>query len=412
MADIATIIQFSESTIYDLVRAYVLLLWAMVWPLSFGFLLSALVRTRVSDRVIMDHMGRNTLLGGITSFLFGVVSSVCNYAVVGVARTLRMKGATWSNVFTYMTSSTDLGITMIIAIYGLLGASFLGLEVAAAVIFTVAGYGLVVLLDLPKPERLPDTEQADKKHGDMGDDASPSLGMWTQTAVHFYDDIVMTRRDILVGMGIATALGVLVPTSWWSAIFLHHADNPFFIWVWNSFVGIVLAVLTFGCSIGNVSLAAVLWWKGISISGVMSFILASLITFPMLSIYKKHYGMQVMRRLILVNVLGIVVAAVVMEMFVSVSGMSFDRVTSATTSGELGHAVRLALNILFGILGVLAFVVGRKHSSMAGMEGMDMGDLDMDMDKDMGGMDMNMDQDSMDMPMDKTMQDMEKNKEK
>lgn len=391
---ITTIIGNTESLVYDFVRAYLLLLWAMLWPLAFGFLLSAFVRTRVPDSVIMRHMGHNTLLGGVTSFIFGAVSSVCNYAVVGMARTLRMKGATWSNTFTYMTASTDLGITMIIAIYGLLGASFLGLEIAAALIFTVSGYVFVMLLALPKPElshamrdEMPQSTVA------KAEEAPSLLDTWTQTAVHFYDDIAMTRRDILVGMAIASALGVVVPNSWWSTIFLQHAENPFFIWVWNSLVGIVLAVLTFGCSIGNVSLAAVLWWKGISVSGVISFILASLLTFPMLSMYKKHYGLQTTKRLVVVNVLGIVVTGIVMEIFLALTAMPLDRVTSASTGGEIGHSVRLALNILFGVVGVLAFYVGRKHSSMGSMEGMDMdmSDMDMsdmDMGKDMGGMEM------------------------
>lgn len=398
--DMTTMLTLTENSVYDFVRAYVLLLWAMIWPLSFGFLLSAWVRTRVPDRVIMDHMGRNTLMGGVTSFIFGAVSSVCNYAVVGMARTLRMKGATWPNTFTYMTASTDLGITMVIAIYGLLGASFLGLEIAAALIFTVAGYAFAMMLSLPKPEKTMATATMGEEMDSMPDmpdmqgmepEASPEispkkLDTWTQTAAHFYDDVVMTRRDILVGMAIASALGVLVPSSWWSAIFLHQAENPFFIWIWNSLVGIVLAVLTFGCSIGNVSLAAVLWWKGISVSGVMAFILASLLTFPMLSIYKKHYGLQTTKRLVAVNVLGILVASVGMEIFLALTNMPLDRVTSATTSGEIGHSVRFALNVLFGVLGLMAFRVGRKHSTMSDMGGMgDMKEMDM---SDKAGMDM------------------------
>lgn len=390
-SDMTTILALTESTAYDFIRAYVLLIWAMIWPLSFGFLLSAWVRTRVPDHVITKHMGHNTLMGGVTSFVFGAVSSVCNYAVVGMARTLRIKGATWSNTFTYMTASTDLGITMLITIYGLLGASFLGLEIAAALIFTVAGYFLAILFVLPKAEAtetmpdMPDMQNMD----DMGnmdgmDDmqnmpdmqnmdstiSPPKLSPWKQAAVYFYDDVVMTRRDILIGMGIASALGVFVPTSWWSAIFLQQAENPLFIWIWNSLVGMVLAVLTFGCSIGNVSLAAVLWWKGISVSGVMSFILASLLTFPMLSIYRKHYGLGTMKRLIAVNVVGIFVASVGMELFLALSHMPLDRVSSATTGGEIGHSIRFALNILFGVLGLVAFRVGRAHSSMGTMDDM------------------------------------------
>ena len=46
------------------------------------------------------------------------------------------------------------------------------------------------------------------------------------------------------------------------------------------------------CSVGNVPLAALLWNGGISFGGVVSFIFADLIVFPILRIYKKYYGFK------------------------------------------------------------------------------------------------------------------------
>lgn len=364
------LIQATEHTIYDLIRSFALLLWVMLWPLAFGFLLSAIVRTKVSASTISRHLGSNTLLGSITSFVFGVVSSVCNYAVVGMARTLRQKGATWPNVITYMSASTNLGITMVIALYGLLGADFLTLEIATALLLTFAMYALAIALQLPKPEKPSSSNEASQQ--------LPSV--WKQTAVYFYEDIAMTRKDILVGMAVASTVGVLVPSSWWQAIFIHTSEASILAWVWNSIAGSIIAILTFGCSIGNVALAAILWWKGVSIGGVLSFTLASLLTFPMLQIYRKTYGTQVMKKIIYIMVLGIIIASVLIELLVHTSGMTFDRLANASSGGTLGHVVTLALNLLFGTLGVLAYRVGKANSSMGNMS--DMGSMG-----DMNGMD-------------------------
>jgi len=52
------------------------------------------------------------------------------------------------------------------------------------------------------------------------------------------------------------------------------------------------------CSIGNVPLAAALWYGGIRFGGVIAFIFADLITLPLLFIYRKYYGTRPMLRLL------------------------------------------------------------------------------------------------------------------
>jgi uncharacterized protein len=64
--------------------------------------------------------------------------------------------------------------------------------------------------------------------------------------------------------------------------------------VWGPFVGPVIAILSFVCSIGNVPLAAVLYNGGISFGGVISFMFADLIIIPILIIYRKYYGTRMM----------------------------------------------------------------------------------------------------------------------
>jgi uncharacterized membrane protein YraQ (UPF0718 family) len=50
---------------------------------------------------------------------------------------------------------------------------------------------------------------------------------------------------------------------------------------------LVVAVLSFVCSIGNVPLAAVLWAGGSSFAGVISFLFADLIIVPIVLAYRS-----------------------------------------------------------------------------------------------------------------------------
>lgn len=364
---------------YSFIRAYGLLLWNMLWPLAFGFLLSAWIRTRVPAAVVTRHMGKNTLSGGIIALVFGVVSSVCNYAVVGMGGTLRAKGASWPNVLVYMIASTSLGITMIITIYGFMGHTMLLLQVCMTIVFMVLAYFLAMLYRLPAPE-----DTAVRASSGQG-----RQGVWIETAVHFYDDIVMTRRDILVGMAVASAVGVFVPDAWWKVVFFQDSSLPVLTWIWNALIGIIIAILTFGCSVGNVALAAVMWWNGVTPGGVIAFLVASLLTVPMLQLYVKMYSTGVMLRLIGVNVTGILIAALIMDAVLATQGIAFDRPATSLMSGHMSD-VRLALNSIFGIAGLVFFFVGKGHSAMASMSDMSMSDMALMGVKKARGMEMDM----------------------
>ena len=82
----------------------------------------------------------------------------------------------------------------------------------------------------------------------------------------------------------------------WNAVFLH--GHGFWTSLENAIVGPFIAIISFVCSIGNVPLAAALWHGGISFGGVISFIFADLITFPLLLIYRRYYGTRLTLRML------------------------------------------------------------------------------------------------------------------
>jgi uncharacterized membrane protein YraQ (UPF0718 family) len=112
----------------------------------------------------------------------------------------------------------------------------------------------------------------------------------TATSHFFVMDWASVWTDIVLGLLIAGAIAAWVPASFFQSFFF--TSHPLVSAIWGPLVGPLIAVVSFVCSVGNVPLAAVLWNGGISFGGVVSFIFADLIVFPILRIYYKYYGFK------------------------------------------------------------------------------------------------------------------------
>jgi hypothetical protein len=121
---------------------------------------------------------------------------------------------------------------------------------------------------------------------------------WADSATYTMSDLTMLRRELVIGYLVAGFLAVLVPNSVWQAVFI--SGHGFWTSLENAIVGPFIAIISFVCSIGNVPLAAALWSGGISFGGVIAFIFADLIAFPLLMIYRRYYGTRMMLRMLAV----------------------------------------------------------------------------------------------------------------
>jgi uncharacterized membrane protein YraQ (UPF0718 family) len=313
--------------------------WDIYWGLAFGFMLSSLVRAFVPTNTISSRLGRNTAGAVALSSFFGAISSSCSYAAASMARTLLLKGSTWSNAVVFMVASTNLVFEIFIVIATLLGWAFFGGEIAGGLIFIVIS-ALVIAWVYPskvKQEAI-DTASAEEradghdKHahhsrqhdhgamqreeGDNGPSKSPLRTKLAEAAGYFYMDVMMVGKDILIGVAIASFLMVVVPSAFWKALFLSNNSHlpHLAVLAWNALVGIIIAIFAFVCSVGNIVMATVLWQGGISFGGVIAFILADLVTVPMLMVYRKYYGLRTMWFLLITLTSCIFVTAVLVDL--------------------------------------------------------------------------------------------------
>src|SRR5438874_4877656 len=294
--------------IADSLRMAFFMFWETLWPLIFGFGLSGAVQAFVSRSQMQRVMGdrRPKTLG--LAAVFGAASSSCSYAASAMAKSLFAKGADFTTAMVFMLASTNLVIELGLVLWILIGWQFALSEYVGGIIMI----GLLAvfarfffrpaLVERARERLVPPTPNVPGKGGGSEGDAVPlarrlrSPAAWADAASYAMADLVMLRKEMLIGYLVAGFLAVIVPTTLWNAIFLH--GHGVLTSIENVIVGPLIAILSFVCSIGNVPLAAALWKGGISFGGVVSFIFADLITLPLLLIYRRFYGWALTLRIL------------------------------------------------------------------------------------------------------------------
>ncbi|MGO8872163.1 MAG: permease, partial [Acidimicrobiales bacterium] len=284
--------------------------WETLWPLILGFTLSGAVQSFASRRAMQSAMGDYRSSSIARASLYGMVSSSCSYAATAMAKSIFVKGADFVAVCVFMFASTNLVIELGIVLVVLLGWQFAVSEFIGGIIMIVlltllGGLWLRGRLVVQARERLTHDSEDGHVHGPPEDTALQlrpwsqklrSRAGWADAATYTMADLTMLRRELLIGYTVAGFLAVAVPTHLWNVVFLH--GHGFWTSVENVLVGPLIAIVSFVCSIGNVPLAASLWKGGISFGGVISFIFADLITFPLLLIYRRYYGGRLTLRML------------------------------------------------------------------------------------------------------------------
>jgi uncharacterized protein len=371
--------------IIHIFKALFYMIWDIYWGLAAGFILSSLVRAFVSTEKISSRLGKDTIAATGLSTFFGAVSSSCSYAAASMARILLIKGSTWSNAVSFMVASTNLVFEIFIMIVSLLGWAFFGGEVIGGLFFIVLSASLINRFFPPKikdeaRQHIVHSEGDHAHHHEHHQEAKPPcchsmpkqkeanhVGFTSKLRTasgHYYMDVTMVGKDIGIGLIIASVLMVLVPERFWQSLFLTgHTTLPHFVVLcWNALVGILVAVIAFVCSVGNIVMAAVLWHGGISFGGVIAFILSDLVTIPMLLVFKSYYGRKTMWYLLAFLVTSIFFTALFLDYLFAALHWLPKPLTGAMQM-EQAHFqwnYNAWLNLLFIPLSIIYFFWGKK----------------------------------------------------
>ncbi|MGO9873502.1 MAG: permease [Acidimicrobiia bacterium] len=380
---------FVVSDIGRSLREAFFMFWVTLWPLILGFSLSGAVQAFVPREAMERTMGDHRAVSVTRASTWGMVSSSCSYAATAVAKSLFQKGADFVTAMIFMFASTNLVIELGIVLIVLMGWQFAAAEFIGGpiMIALLALTGSVVIGRVRAErarQRLQSGQMLDGHDHDamvgVSDERQAQLertswstklrsrAAWSDAASYTMADLKMLRRELLVGYLVAGFLAVLVPTHVWNAVFLQGHG------VWTSLenviVGPFIAIISFVCSIGNVPLAAALWAGGISFGGVIAFIFADLITFPLLLIYRKYYGTRLMLRLLVWFWAVMAAAGLIVEGLFSWAGLIPHRTSTSIVTTSFQWNYTTFLNFVLIAAGAYLYWLYRHRDRLGGGAGL------------------------------------------
>ena len=304
--------------------------WDSLFGLIFGFLISAIVQVAITPATMHRYFGAN-LKGIVYGAGFGIISSSCSYSSAAAARAFYQKGADLRSIFSFLISSTNMNLAILILFWTLLGWRFAFAEFfGGIVIIIVVAFGLTVLFgaaeldrlrrEHPPPHRAGDM-QHDEAHGAHGEGtagqgvtALRKAETWGAVGKTALNDVRMLRADLIGGYILAGFGAALIPQEWLSGVLRAIGSIPIVGYAALLAAGLVIAVVTFVCSMGNVPVARYLALAGIPLGANTSFIYGDLLVPPLVAIYRKSFPARVTWTFVGLFALGAMIAGAVMDL--------------------------------------------------------------------------------------------------
>lgn len=316
-------------------------LWDSLFGLIFGFLISAIVQVALTPATLHRYMGPN-LRGILYAAGFGIISSACSYGSAAAARGFYQRGADVRAVFAFLISSTNMNVAILILFWSLLGWKFAFAEFFGGIIIiavVTAGFSIIfrpqelerLRREHPSPQRDAQTvvteclicgmegapELAAEYEGrtyrtcgrrhyqDLLADPARYLGNWPEVpatreslrrlrtwrkiAQTSLNDVQMLQTELIVGYLIAGFAAALVPQQWLASALHTVGAVPYVGYILLLAVGLLIAIVTFVCSMGNVPVARFLAGAGIPLGANTTFIYGDLLVLPLIAIYNKSF---------------------------------------------------------------------------------------------------------------------------
>ncbi|WP_318402789.1 permease [Photobacterium leiognathi] len=192
----------------------------------------------------------------------------------------------------------------------------------------------------------------------------------TKSAGFFQMDLAMIGKEILIGVVVSSILIALVPQEGWKALFISN-DVGLPTWLHSLLdviIGIFVAMIAYVCSVGNLILAAALWHGGISFGGVIGFILADVLTIPMMGVYKKYYGKRPTKWMVGLLFLSILFTGLCVDaIFNGFGWVSTDQTVRTLNQSGFGMNMTTVMNLIFIPLSIWYYRLGKKANAGMGM---------------------------------------------
>ena len=368
MSDLPAIHAYGEA-----VKTALGFFWKSGWAFVMGYAISAMIQVFVPKKRLTRRLGEPGAGSVTLASVFGAVSSSCSFAALAAARSLVLKGAHFVVAVAFMFASTNLVIELGILILIFLGWQFLVAELIGGVLL-IAISSVLILATYPRSwlerarERVEESSSDDEEDFDWRDRIRSREG-WEMVGHKFVMDWQMVWKEILIGFTIAGFVAVLVPKSWWTALFLVDLQGTLPGWLIaleNAALAPFVAAATFIGSMGNIPLATVLNANGVLFAGIMGFIYSDLMVPPLVAVNAKYYGWRVALYIAGVMYVSIVVTALLLSALFGLLGITPESGRQVTEIVQFEADYTLWLNLVFVVVAALLVWLSRRHAARHG----------------------------------------------
>ena len=319
------------------------------------------------------YLGPN-LKGIVFGAAFGVISSSCSYGSAAAVRGFYQQGADLRAIFSFLISSTNMNVAILILFWSLLGWKFAFAEFfGGIIIIAVVATGFTVLFGPRELDRLrrerpgPPAAASEGAHdchahgmhepaevmGALsGWSALREVATWRAIAETAIGDVMMLRNELVIGYLLAGFAAALIPQSWLSETLHAIGAVPVVGYPLLLVAGLAIAVVTFVCSMGNVPIARFLADAGIPLGANTSFIYGDLLIPPLIGIYRKSFPERVTWTFVGLFALGAIVAGGLMESLIggAFGGVSMGSMTLSERFTLISNLIALAAVATIGIV--------------------------------------------------------------
>jgi uncharacterized membrane protein YraQ (UPF0718 family) len=347
-----------------------------LWSILFGVAVTAAIDVFVDKDRMARLLGKRDVKTTGLATAVGAASSACTFGAVSIAQTLFKKGASAEATFAFALASTNIVFELAILIYVLLGPAFVAAELLSGVVLVAIMY-LLVRATLPVRvfEQARRTLQAQEGQFEFVHAGQQpwwqqlqTLSGWYAIATRYFRTLGRIYKSVIVGFLVSGFIVVLVPTVFWTTLFL--PEHGLFGVLENAALGVLAGIFSFIGSIGIVPFAAALWIGGAGFAGVLGCIVSDNITVPVLNLWRNFYGGKATAYIFAVFYVTMVAASVLVEELFRALGWipSHASAVNLTTAGvRLDYT--LVLTLLFlgltAALWIVKWVVDRRGGPIA-----------------------------------------------
>jgi uncharacterized protein len=349
-------------------------LWDSLFGLIFGFLISAIAQTVVAPEAMQRLLGWNAR-GMLSALGLGIIASSCSYGAAAAVRGFYRQGADVRAIFAFLVSSTNMNVAIVILFWAMLGwkfafAEFFGgliIVTIVTVVFSLA-FKSQRLTQLHEQFLAANPAEAASGHDHCcghneegetttGWDALGRASTWSAIAATGKGDFDMLRNELIIGYVVAGFASALVPAGWLSAALHAVGSVPYLGYVLLLVTGLLIAVVTFVCSMGNVPIARYLMSAGIPLGANTTFIYGDLLIPPLIAIYRKSFPPQIAWTFVGAFIVAAIVAGATMDLLIG-------NVFGAPAMGSMsaGNTFTIVANTA-GIIAIVAVVVAARRGA-------------------------------------------------